>query len=258
MSGRVSETRLRRPARRSRALDQGVRDAAGARRGRRRVHGPADDRRHARTARPHQDRGVPARPDRRRHAARPARPRISRRPKETHHDRHRGLPRARRPVAVRAASDHLTHVELTWIEKKIEHWIRFGREVHEQILDRRRRVVCFRPGSIFAFVRWASNDFGTVISRIDIVRAVSPRRALSDAAFRAPRRRHPAARSKAGRRSSACSRLIDAIEALGIDPAESRRDHWRHVHNRLTAGHEPRAYTSEQHRAFLKRRRIEP
>ena len=38
-------------------------------------------------------------------------------------------------------SDGLTHVELTWIEKKVEHWIRFGREAHEQILDRRRRIV---------------------------------------------------------------------------------------------------------------------
>ena len=79
--------------------------------------------------------------------------------------------------------DDLTHVELTWIEKKIEYWIRFGREVQEQILDRRRRIVCFPPGSVFAFVRWASNDYGTVISRIDIVRAVAPasptRRCLS-------------------------------------------------------------------------------
>ena len=69
--------------------------------------------------------------------------------------------------------DTLTHVELTWVEKKIENWIRFGMHAHEQILDRRRRVLSFRPGTIFAFVRWASNDFGTIISRIDIVHTVS-------------------------------------------------------------------------------------
>ena len=51
--------------------------------------------------------------------------------------------------------DTLTHVELTWVEKKIENWIRFGMHAHEQILDRRRRVLSFRPGTIFAFVRWA-------------------------------------------------------------------------------------------------------
>ncbi|MFI5015969.1 MAG: DUF2840 domain-containing protein, partial [Hyphomicrobiales bacterium] len=28
----------------------------------------------------------------------------------------------------------LTHVELTWIEKKIEHWLRFGRRAEEKIL----------------------------------------------------------------------------------------------------------------------------
>ena len=35
--------------------------------------------------------------------------------------------------------DTLTHVELTWVEKKIENWIRFGTHAHEQILDRLRR-----------------------------------------------------------------------------------------------------------------------
>ena len=35
--------------------------------------------------------------------------------------------------------DPFTHVELTWIEKRIEHWIRFGHDFSEKILDRRRR-----------------------------------------------------------------------------------------------------------------------
>lgn len=69
--------------------------------------------------------------------------------------------------------DNMTHVQLTWIEKRIEHWIRFGRIAKDEILDRRRRIVSIRPGAVFAFVRWAANDFGTVSSRIDVVRAVS-------------------------------------------------------------------------------------
>lgn len=67
----------------------------------------------------------------------------------------------------------LTHVELVFIAKRIENWIRFGRVAQEQILDRQHRQVSFILGSVFAFVRWASNDFGTVVSRIDIVRAVA-------------------------------------------------------------------------------------
>lgn len=85
--------------------------------------------------------------------------------------------------------DDMTDVELTWIEKKIEYWIRFGHEAHEQVLDRRRRVVSFRPNTVFAFVRWAGNDFGTIISRIDIVRAVEPGDRASTRAVRLRRYR---------------------------------------------------------------------
>src|SRR5712675_2424445 len=71
------------------------------------------------------------------------------------------------------ASD-LTTVELLWLEKRIENRVRFGRPVSEKVVDRNRRVLSFAPGSIFAFVRWTSNDFGTVLSRIDILRAATP------------------------------------------------------------------------------------
>ncbi len=55
-------------------------------------------------------------------------------------------PRARGgPTPTARHQDNLTHVELTWVEKKIENWIRFGTHAHEQILDRRRRVQLTRP-----------------------------------------------------------------------------------------------------------------
>jgi hypothetical protein len=69
---------------------------------------------------------------------------------------------------------NLTHVELIWLRKRIENRILFGRTTEEHFIDAARRVVSFAPGSVFAFVRWASNDFGTVVSRIDILRAVTP------------------------------------------------------------------------------------
>ena len=68
----------------------------------------------------------------------------------------------------------LTTVELLWLEKRIENWIRFGHPVAERWVDRHRRILSFAPGSLFAFVRWTSNDFGTVLSRIDILRAAEP------------------------------------------------------------------------------------
>ena len=81
---------------------------------------------------------------------------------------------------ITVAADALTYVDLIWIEKRVQRWIRFGSVASEQIIDRHRSIVAFAPGDVFAFVRWASNDFGTVVSRIDILRAVRSWRSLFD------------------------------------------------------------------------------
>ena len=52
-------------------------------------------------------------------------------------------------------------------------------------------------------------------------------------------------------------RHIDAVEAANIDACEVCHDRWRHLHHRLSAGYEPRAYTFARHQAWLKRRRVE-
>src|SRR3546814_21132754 len=77
---------------------------------------------------------------------------------------------ARRASAT-ALKPLLTHDELTWHEKKIEHWIKFGHPAHEQILDSRSRIVSFAPAEIFALVRSASTAFGPFIPFNDLVRA---------------------------------------------------------------------------------------
>ncbi|WP_316224431.1 MULTISPECIES: DUF2840 domain-containing protein [unclassified Bradyrhizobium] len=155
------------------------------------------------------------------------------------------------------SADAFTQVELTHIEKRLENWIRFGHKVREQVLDRRRRVFSYRPGSVFAFVRWASNDFGTITSRVDIVRAVAPGEPFQTLPFVRPGG-EILLRIEGWSKVERVLQHIDAVEAIGIDATEASPDHWRHVHNRLTVGHEPRAYTVDQHQAFLLRRRAEP
>ena len=152
--------------------------------------------------------------------------------------------------------DTLTHVELIWLEKRIEHWIRFGRDVAEQILDRRRRILSFAPNSVFAYVRWAANDFGTVVSRIDILRAIGPGEAFSTVAYVRPGG-EILLRLSGWPKVERVLQAIDAVEQLGIDPADACPDHWRHVQNRLASVDAPRLYTRERHRAWLLRRRIE-
>lgn len=150
-------------------------------------------------------------------------------------------------------SDALTHVELTHIEKRIENWIRFGHHTHEQLVDRRRRIMSYPPGCIFAFVRWASNDFGTVASHLDIVRCVAPGEGYQTLHFVRPGG-EILLRVDGWPKVEKILQHIDAIEAIGIDAAAVAADHWRHVAHRVSVGFEPRAYTTERHQAWLKRR----
>jgi hypothetical protein len=152
---------------------------------------------------------------------------------------------------------NLTHVELLWLEKRIENWIRFGRHAEEQILDKRRRILSFSPGSIFAFVRWTSNDFGTVISRIDIVRAVPSGRRCATVPYVRPGG-DILLRLAGWPKVERVLQIVDSVEALGVDPADAAPDYWHHVHNRLSVNEQPRSYTRSRHQAWLHRRRIVP
>lgn len=151
----------------------------------------------------------------------------------------------------------LTSVELTWVEKRIESRIRFGRPALSQVIDRRKRVLSFASGSVFAFVRWAANDFGTIISRLDIVRAVAVGEPYQTLPFVRPGG-EILLTVKSWPRVERVLHLIDAVEALAVDPADVAPDHWRHVHNRMTAGVAPQHYTLDQHRAYQLRKQVSP
>jgi hypothetical protein len=156
----------------------------------------------------------------------------------------------------RVSRETLTHIELIWHRQQIEHWIRFGRDVQEQILDRRRRILSFEPNSIVAYVRWAAGDFGTIVSRIDILRTVRRGEGYSTVPYVRPGG-EILLRASGWARVERVLQAIDAAEQIGIDAADACPDHWRHVHNRLAAGQTPRPYSQAAHRAWLLRRRID-
>ena len=166
-------------------------------------------------------------------------------------DVHNPQSRSTKEVAV---SD-LTTVELLCLEKRIENRVRFGRSVAEKLVDRNRRVLSFAPGSIFAFVRWTSNDFGTVLSRIDILRAPTPGQRYSTVPCIKPGG-ESLLRLSGWPKVERVLQLIDAVEALNIDPANAAPDYWHHVHNRLSVNEAPRPYTRSRHQAWLRRRRV--
>ena len=148
-----------------------------------------------------------------------------------------------------------TRVELTWIEGRIERWLRFGRSAEETLLSPSRKQVAFAPGAIFAFIRWAANDYGTAESRIDILRAAEPGESCSTVPHVTPGG-ISLLRLSGWPKVEAVLFAIDRIEAAGIAPYDVCPDHWRHVHNRLSSNLEPRPYTRGRHEAWLKRRAL--
>ncbi len=151
----------------------------------------------------------------------------------------------------------LTHVTLFWREGKHEDWLKFGKPVADRIVSRSQRIESYAPGQVFGLVRWASNDYGTIHSSLDIVRAVEPREAATPIAQVDPGGEVLLA-VHGWPKVAQVFRLIDAIEASGIDPCEVAPDHWRHIHNRMAAREVPRAYTPARHRAWLQRKALLP
>ena len=153
------------------------------------------------------------------------------------------------------AQEPLTSVRLVFYRDRVEHWLRFGRDAGERILDRHRRLIFFAPGAVFAFVRWHANDFGTVVSRIDILRA----RGAGEPCATVPGV-HPGGeillRLSGWARVQGLLALIDAVERAGIEAADVAPTYWQHVHNRLFCGEQPRPYGRDQHRAWLLRRGV--
>ena len=147
----------------------------------------------------------------------------------------------------------LTLVELTWKEGRVEQWLRFGKPTCEHRIDQHRRRFGFAPGSVFGVNRWASNDFGTVLSRFDILCAARAGETIQTLPFLRPGGALLLS-THGWPKVEPVLQTIDAIEALGIDTADVAPDYWRHVHNRLVVGQEAHPYTRLQHRAWLKRR----
>ncbi len=151
----------------------------------------------------------------------------------------------------------LTEVTLIWDEGRIEQWIRFGRIARERIVDRHHRTVGFADESVFALVRWQANAYGTVVSRIDILRAGGERTERVAIPGVTPGAQC-LLRLSGWPKVASTLRIIDGIEALGIAPESACPDYWRQVHSRLSLGRAAEPYTRDRHRAWLLRRGVTP
>jgi hypothetical protein len=160
------------------------------------------------------------------------------------------------PVA-RRRNPQFTYVELVLRRDRIERWVRFGMVAEEHVVGLGHRFVGFAPGAVFGFVRWAGDGRGAGVSRLDILQAVRRAAPCSTVSGVTPGAEILLRLSGWPRVKKALA-AIDAVEALGVDPADAAPDYWRHLGHRLGVGEAARSYTLERHAAWLARRELAP
>lgn len=153
-------------------------------------------------------------------------------------------------LASQSGGASLTRVSLAYVAHRINLYLRFGEPAYHVQHDRWRRVAAFWPTSIFGRIRWEANDYGTTRWQLMVMQACTS----LDAAQRIPGVQ-PGARlllhAEGERQVQAVLSCIDAIEALGIAPADVSPAYWRTLGNRLAARGPLPLYTAERHAAWL-------
>lgn len=144
----------------------------------------------------------------------------------------------------------LTRVSLAFVERRINLYLRFGHPVRELRLDRWRRCAIFPPAALFCRVRWESNDYGTTRWQLMVLQTCTPFYAVQRIAGIQPGARLLLC-AEGERQVQSVLPQIDAIEALGINPAAVSPAYWRTLGNRMSARLPLPAYTVERHAAYL-------
>jgi hypothetical protein len=155
-----------------------------------------------------------------------------------------------RPLAQRSNDKPLTRVSLAFVEQRINLYLRFGRPQREQRIDHWQRCAFFTAGACFARILWQANDYDTTRWQLLVLQACAPQ----DRMQRIPGI-HPGAcillHVEGESRLRRVLTQIDAIEALGIEPADVAPAYWRTLGNRVAARLPPPLYTAERHTAWL-------
>ena len=143
-------------------------------------------------------------------------------------------------------------VSLAFVEHRVNVWLRFGQPVRETVLDRWRRVATFEPDAVCCRVKWIGNDYGTALWQLMVLQAPMPLDGAQRIAGVAPGARI-LLRADGEQQVKAILEVIDAIEALGIEPAAVAATYWHTVGNRLAARQPLPDYTTERHEVHLAR-----
>lgn len=152
------------------------------------------------------------------------------------------------PIPPAPVSDDapLTRVTLINVPTQFVVSLRFGHPVRELSLDRTRCVAAFLPAARFARLRWEAGGWGPSRWQLLVLQGCAPCEPMQ--------RIHgiePGAsvllRAEGPREVRAVLSKIDAIAALGIDPADAAPAYWHLLGTRLAACHPLPDYTVARH-----------
>lgn len=161
------------------------------------------------------------------------------------------MPPTPRPVLSNVTNDTpLTRVSLAFVKRQINLYLRFGHPVRELRLDRWRRCAMFPPAAVFCRMRWESNDYSTTRWQLMVLQTCTPLDAVQRIAGIQPGARL-LLHAEGEQQVQSVLPQIDAIEALGINPAAVSLAYWRTLGNRMSARLPLPAYTVERHAAYL-------
>ena len=119
-------------------------------------------------------------------------------------------------------------------------------------VEQERRVAIFEPNAVCCRVKWIGNDYGTALWQLMVLQAPMPFDGAQRIAGVVPGARI-LLRADGEQQVKAVLEVIDAIEALGIEPAAVAATYWHTAGNRLAARQPLPDYTSERHAAHLVR-----
>lgn len=153
-------------------------------------------------------------------------------------------------------ADLLTQVEVWFVPEKRDRYLRFGRPLRHRQIDAHRVLAYFAPGAVFGYCSWDTDRAERPVERFWILQAGNACSFLERIDGVSPGA-HVLFETRSETARAKIAAVIDAMEDTGIDPADVCPDHWRHVHNRISTGLEPRPYTALRHRAWLLRRALD-
>lgn len=139
-----------------------------------------------------------------------------------------------RPNSTPSAStdEALTRVELTFYGRPFAMWLRFGKPKMTLVSAPGHLAECYAPGQVFGLARSVSHRDGDAQSTFHVLQAGQPGDDVSAHSCVCPGA-HILLAAKGWRSVTRVFSLIEAIEALGIDPCSLAPAFWTEIQSKL-------------------------